>query len=79
MTGVNNNTQESFSGGSNLTLQGALYFPLDNVTFSGGTAAHPDYLIIVADTISINGASSINNDYSGLDKGSPIQVTGIIE
>jgi len=79
LTGVNNNGQESFTGGSNLTLQGALYFPLDNVTFSGGTAAHPDYLIIVADTITFSGGSTINNDYSGLDLGSPIQVTGIIE
>jgi len=79
LTGVNNNTQESFSGGSQLILQGALYFPLDNITFSGGTTAHPDYLIMVADTVSINGASSINNDYSALDKGSPIQITGIIE
>jgi hypothetical protein len=79
LTGVNNNGQESFTGGSNLTLQGALYFPLDNVTFSGGTTAHPDYLIIVADTITFSGGSAINNDYSGLDLGSPIQVTGIIE
>jgi Flp pilus assembly protein TadG len=79
LTGVNNTTQESFTGGSNLTLQGALYFPLDNVTFSGGTTAHPDYLIIVADTITFSGGSSINNDYSGLDLGSPIQVSGIIE
>ena len=62
-----------------MTLQGALYFPLDNVVFSGGTAAHPDYLIIVADTITFSGGSSINNDYSALDLGSPIQVTGIIE
>jgi len=79
LTGVNNNNQESFTGGSNLTLQGALYFPLTNVVFSGGTAAHPDYLIIVADSITFSGGSSINNDYSSLDLGSPIQVTGIID
>ncbi len=79
LTGVNNNDQESFTGGSQLTLQGALYFPLDNVTFSGGTAAHPDYLIIVADTVTFSGGSTINNDYSALQQGSPIQVTGIIE
>src|SRR5205823_1267446 len=48
LTGVNVNLQESFTGGSNMTLEGALYFPLDNLTFSGGTAAHPDYVIIVA-------------------------------
>ena len=79
MTGINNNNQESFTGGSNLTLQGAIYFPLDNVVFSGGTTAHPDYLIIVADTITFTGGSTVNNDYSALDQGSPIQVTGIIE
>jgi len=79
LTGVNVGTQESFTGGSNLTLQGALYFPLDNIVFSGGTAAHPDYLIIVADTITFSGGSTINNDYSALAQGSPIQVTGIIE
>ncbi len=48
------------------------------MTISGGTAAHPDYLIIV-DTITFSGGSTIKNDYSTLDKGSPIQVTGIIE
>jgi len=79
MTGINNTNQESFTGGSNLTLQGAIYFPLDNVTFSGGTVAHPDYLIIVADTITFTGGSTVNNDYSALEQGSPIQVTGIIE
>ena len=80
LTGVNNNNQETFSGGSNLILQGALYFPLDNVAFTGGTAAHPDYLIIVADTVTLSGGSSIvANDYSSLNQGSPIQVTGIIE
>jgi Flp pilus assembly protein TadG len=79
LTGVSNTGQESFTGGSQLTLEGALYFPLDNVVFSGGTAAHPDYLIIVADTITFSGGSTINNDYSGLLGGSPIQVTGIIE
>jgi Flp pilus assembly protein TadG len=79
LTGVNNNNQETLSGGSSMNLTGALYFPLDNLTISGGSGANPDYLIMVADTITVSGGSYINNNYSGLDTGSPIRVTGIIE
>jgi Flp pilus assembly protein TadG len=79
LTGVNSNNQESFTGGSNMLLSGALYFPLDNLVFSGGSTAHPDYTILVADTVTFSGGSALNNDYSSLNQGSPIQVTGIIE
>ena len=79
LTGVNSNDQESFTGGSNMLLTGALYFPLDNLVFSGGSTAHPDYTILVANTVTFSGGSTLNNDYSSLNQGSPIQVTGIIE
>ena len=79
LTGVNSNDQETLSGGSSMTLTGALYFPLDNLVVSGGSSANPDYLIIVADTLTFSGGSTMKADYSALDQGSPIQVTGIIE
>jgi hypothetical protein len=68
---VASGTGSSFSGGSSSTLAGALYFPTTSVSYSGGSSAA--YTIVVANTVSFSGGSTLNNDYSSLPGGSPIR------
>ena len=75
----NQSSQETVSGGSSTTFEGAIYMPKSQLVFSGGSAQNPAYVIIVSRILTFSGASTINNDYSGLPLGSPIKVTGIIE
>ena len=65
-------------------INGALYFAHSPLLWSGSNVTN-GYLILVADTITINGNSglTVNNDYSTLSGGSPIKSTtgtsGLVE
>ncbi len=58
------------NGGSNSTFAGAVYFPTTPLSYSGSSGSQ--YTLLVADTITINGASSIGNNYSCLSGGSSL-------
>jgi hypothetical protein len=58
----NNN---KFTGGSVLSITGALYFPSESVTFNGGSSTGANCTQIVADTISITGNSYFSNQCIG--------------
>lgn len=51
-----------FAGGSNLLLDGVIYFPSTDVTFTGGAAADPSCLQVFGATIKFTGSSNIGND-----------------
>ncbi len=59
------------SGSSASAIEGVLYFPTTSLTYSvpgpGG-----DFLVLVADTVTVSGSVVLNNDFSDLDHGSPI-------
>jgi hypothetical protein len=57
-------------GNSASTFDGALYFKKGNLKFAG-TSAVNGYTVLVADNISINGTSTINNNYSTLANPNP--------
>ncbi len=59
--------------------QGAIYAKNAAVTMSGNSSISTAYTILVADTISMIGASGFNNNYSSLPSGSPIQQTVMVE
>ena len=59
------NGNNNFSGSSSSTLVGTIYFPANEVTFSGG-AANNNCTQIVADTITISGTADFNGNCSGL-------------
>jgi hypothetical protein len=61
------------TGGTTMTLNGAVYFPTTALSFSGGTAAH--YTLIVSKTVSFSGGVTVNSDYSSLPNGSPIKAS----
>jgi Flp pilus assembly protein TadG len=54
------------NGNSNSTFGGALYFLHSNLQFAG-TNQTPGFLFIVADTITLNGTSNLQNDHSTLE------------
>lgn len=68
-----------FAGGANMTLNGALYFPTTQLNYSNGVNAA--YTILVADSLIFTGGATINinNNYTSLADGSPIQSSSLYE
>jgi Flp pilus assembly protein TadG len=66
-----------FAGGANMSLGGALYFPTTQLNYSNGVSAA--YTILVADTIVFTGGATMNNNYTSLADGSPIQSSSLYE
>jgi hypothetical protein len=74
----NDSTAVNIDAGSNVTLNGAMYFPDASITLNGGWANV--YSFVIADKITINGGSfTINSNYSSLTNGSPIKRTAVVE
>ena len=62
------NGNNNFSGSSDSTLTGAIYFAANEVTFSGG-ASNTNCTEIVADTITISGVADFNGSCGGHGSG----------
>ena len=60
----------NIAGNGNSTLDGALYFKNESLSFAGSNSSgNCGYMVLVADQISLNGASKFNNGYSCLSPG----------
>jgi Flp pilus assembly protein TadG len=60
------NNNNIFNGGGNTTITGAIYFPTESVTFSGGSSSGSgDCTQIIADTISVTGNAHFNSACQG--------------
>ncbi|HLJ48754.1 MAG TPA: hypothetical protein VKU01_22210 [Bryobacteraceae bacterium] len=57
-------------GGASSTFDGALYFRNSPLTF-GGSNSTSGYMVLVANTVNINGTSSIGNNYATLSDPNP--------
>jgi len=68
---INSSQTNNVNGGSNTVLNGAIYLLHSPLQF-GGNNSGSQYLIMVTDTLTITGNSTINSDYSSLQDGSPI-------
>ena len=55
-----NNGNNNFSGGSSSSINGAIYFPTQEVTFSGGSTHYNACTQLVASTITVSGQSQVN-------------------
>lgn len=55
----------TFNGGSNLNIQGAIYIPKQEVQLNGGNESGPGCTRIVANTIEFTGNSNISSDCTG--------------
>ena len=70
--GSNPHNQKNVISASNGTLSGALYFPTQNLVFSGNTTVSIANVSLMADTITISGAADVGTG------GSPsVETTGI--
>lgn len=63
----------SLGGAASMSLTGTLYLPTTGLTLGGASGGA--YTIIVSKTLSLSGASHINDDYSSLPNGSPVAGT----
>ena len=73
---ITSGSQHQIVSQTTSVINGALYFKNSPLLWSGSNTTN-GYMIIVADTITINGNSglTVNNNYSSLPGGSPIQST----
>jgi hypothetical protein len=55
----------SFTGESGLSITGAVYFPTQNITYTGGNANAAICTELVGDTITTTGAAGFNTGCSG--------------
>jgi Putative Flp pilus-assembly TadE/G-like len=72
------NLQPATITNPNLSLTGALYFPSAPLTLASNSPAAP-YLILVAQSIQLQGNVSIGTDYSSLTNGSPIKAAVLVQ
>jgi hypothetical protein len=69
---ITTSVASQFVGNSNTTMNGAIYLLHAPLTYSGTNSAG-GYQILVTDTLTVSGNSTLNNDYSSLQDGSPIR------
>ena len=64
------NQNNAVTGNSGATFDGAMYFKSSKMTFSGNNSSG-GYMLLVADTITISGASQFGNNYTSLSDPNP--------
>jgi hypothetical protein len=69
---MTNGTGSVINGGSTSYFSGALYFPTTSLSYSGSSGSN-QYTLVVADTLTVAGTASINNNYGCLSNGSLIK------
>jgi hypothetical protein len=69
------------NGGADITLQGAIYFPKENVTITGNSSLSAGCIQIIADTVSFSGDATLQNNCDSAGT-SPITINqgiGLVE
>jgi hypothetical protein len=75
--GISSAAVNTLMGGTDASLNGALYFPHSSLSYSGGSSVDL-YSIIVAGTISFSNGAKVRNDYSSLPSGSPARGSALV-
>ncbi|MCH7795595.1 MAG: hypothetical protein IH900_10725, partial [Proteobacteria bacterium] len=63
-----------FTGGSNMDIEGILYFPSQDVNFSGGTTLDVSASLIIANRLNFTGQSTLGNLEGSVVETSPYLV-----
>ncbi len=58
--GSTGNVTHRFTGGSNMVLNGVLYFPSQAIDFSGGSNLNDSQAMIIADTVEFTGSTVVD-------------------
>ena len=66
--------RHTFTGQSNMTLEGILYFPNQSLKFSGGGVIDPVTTVIVADTVEFTGNTTTDNIDGSVVTGNPFLI-----
>ena len=74
---VVSSSNNTINGGATTHFNGAIYLKNSPLHFSGNNSSG-GYLIMVADTIRINGNSTVNADYDDLEHGSPMKGRSVL-
>jgi hypothetical protein len=69
------NIQHVFAGGATMNLEGILYFPNQDLQFTGGTTIDPVTTLIVADTITFSGNTEVDDFNDSAIKANPFLIT----
>lgn len=59
------NGNNNISGGSGAVITGAIYFPTENVTYSGASSSGSDCTQLIASTVTVSGNANFNNTCPG--------------
>jgi hypothetical protein len=70
---------DTYGGGSTAVYEGVIYARNANITMYGNSGVNTKYTLVVANTISLVGTTTFNDDYSSLPNGSPIQKVVLFE
>jgi Putative Flp pilus-assembly TadE/G-like len=71
---------ESFQGGASSFFEGIIYMPESLVQFAGNPSLNiAHYTIIIVRRFSVQGTSTMNNDFSGVAGGNPIKFVALVE
>lgn len=68
------NVTHHFTGGSNMDIEGILYFPSQDVNFSGGTTLDVSASLIIANRLNFTGQSTLGNLEGSVVETSPYLV-----
>ncbi len=68
------NVTHHFTGGSNMDIEGILYFPSQDVSFAGGTTLDVSSSLIIANSLNFTGQSSLGNLKGSVVETSPYLV-----
>ena len=72
------NNGSTINGGAGSTFGGAIYFPTTSLSYAGNTTANM-FTLLVSDTLSFLGNSTVGNNFSCLANGSLIKDAALVE
>jgi hypothetical protein len=69
----------ALSGSLNLVLEGVIYMPRANLSWSGFSNASADYTVVIVSTITLSGNVTFNNNWTALPGGGPVVKPKLVE
>jgi Putative Tad-like Flp pilus-assembly len=75
---ITNGHGSTINGAAGSTFSGAIYFPTTPLAYAGSTSANM-FTLLVADTVSFLGSSTVGNDFSCLASGSLIKDAALVQ
>jgi hypothetical protein len=75
---ITNGAASSINGSSGSTFSGAIYFPTTPLAYAGNTGSNM-FTLLISDSLSFLGNSTVGNNFSCLADGSLIKDAALVE